>query len=105
MESGDNGGFHPLDEKSLLEYIKSTPALLSRLGGEAELHHLTVKEVGDGNLNFVYIVTSPKGSFVAKQVCTTSPLFSLVLSQGFLQFFFNEVLCKVHLTNHAAQEP
>jgi 5-methylthioribose kinase len=77
MESGDNGGFHPLDEKSLVEYIRSTPSLLSRLGGEAELDHLTIKEVGDGNLNFVYIVTSPKGSFVAKQVFGTAPLFLL----------------------------
>ncbi|KAF3335145.1 methylthioribose kinase 1 [Carex littledalei] len=67
MESADNGGFHPLDEKSLVEYIKSTPPLFTRLGGQAELDHLTIKEVGDGNLNFVYIVTSPKGSFVAKQ--------------------------------------
>ncbi|KAJ4805564.1 Methylthioribose kinase [Rhynchospora pubera] len=67
MESGENGAFHPLDEKSLVEYIKSTPVLVARLGGEAELDHLTIKEVGDGNLNFVYIVTSPKGSFVAKQ--------------------------------------
>ncbi|KAJ4805335.1 Methylthioribose kinase [Rhynchospora pubera] len=67
MESGDNGGFHPLDEKSLVEYIKSTPVLVSRLGGQAELDRLTIEEVGDGNLNFIYIVTSPQGSFVAKQ--------------------------------------
>ena len=68
MELAKNGGFHPLDKKSLVEYIKSTSPLLTRLGGEAELQHLTIKEVGDGNLNFVYIVSSHKGSFVAKQV-------------------------------------
>lgn len=75
MESADNGGFHPLNKKSLVEYIKLTPPLLTRLGSEAELQHLTIKEVGDGNLNFVYIISSRKGSFVAKQVFTTSPLF------------------------------
>ncbi|CAL5378997.1 unnamed protein product [Camellia sinensis] len=37
----------------------------SKLGNE--LDDLQIKEVGDGNLNFVYIVSSPSGSFVAKQ--------------------------------------
>ncbi|THF94058.1 hypothetical protein TEA_018392 [Camellia sinensis var. sinensis] len=58
-------GFRPLDEKSLVEYIKATPSLSSKLGNE--LDDLQIKEVGDGNLNFVYIVSSPSGSFVAKQ--------------------------------------
>ncbi|KAJ6830648.1 methylthioribose kinase 1 [Iris pallida] len=61
-----NEGFRALDEKSLVEYIKSTPALSSHLG--EHLDGLTVKEVGDGNLNFVYIVVAPNGgSFVIKQ--------------------------------------
>ncbi|GMP64267.1 hypothetical protein CsSME_00025623 [Camellia sinensis var. sinensis] len=58
-------GFWPLDEKSLVEYIKATPSLSSKLGNE--LDDLQIKEVGDGNLNFVYIVSSPSGSLVAKQ--------------------------------------
>ncbi|THF94278.1 hypothetical protein TEA_023429 [Camellia sinensis var. sinensis] len=58
-------GFQPLEEKSLVEYIKATPSLFSKLGNE--LDDLQIKEVGDGNLNFVYIVSSPSGSFVAKQ--------------------------------------
>ncbi|CAL5329330.1 hypothetical protein CsSME_00009668 [Camellia sinensis var. sinensis] len=58
-------GFRPLDEKSLVEYIKATPSLSSKLGNE--LDDLQIKEVGDGNLNFVYIVSSPSGSLVAKQ--------------------------------------
>ncbi|KAJ4837475.1 hypothetical protein Tsubulata_013188 [Turnera subulata] len=57
--------FRPLDEKSLVEYIKATPALFDRLGNS--LDGLTIKEVGDGNLNFVYIVVAPAGSFVIKQ--------------------------------------
>ncbi|KAG6515989.1 hypothetical protein ZIOFF_026435 [Zingiber officinale] len=59
-------GFRPLEEESLVDYIKSTPALLVQLG--EQLEGLAIKEVGDGNLNFVYIVTSPGGSFVIKQV-------------------------------------
>ncbi|XP_047325764.1 methylthioribose kinase [Impatiens glandulifera] len=58
-------GFRPLDEKSLLDYIRSTPSLASKLGNQ--LDDLQVKEVGDGNLNFVYIVIGTAGSFVIKQ--------------------------------------
>jgi hypothetical protein len=58
--------FRPLDEKSLIEYIKAVPALSSKLGNN--LDDIKIKEVGDGNLNFVYIVVGPAGSFVIKQV-------------------------------------
>ncbi|KAK7847591.1 methylthioribose kinase [Quercus suber] len=57
--------FRPLDEKSLIEYIKTVPALHSKLG--TNLDDIKVKEVGDGNLNFVYIIVGPDGSFVMKQ--------------------------------------
>ncbi|MFS7979560.1 putative S-methyl-5-thioribose kinase [Helianthus anomalus] len=58
-------GFRVLDEKSLIEYIKAIPSLFSKLGNEVD--NLKIKEVGDGNLNFVYIVISPSGSIVIKQ--------------------------------------
>ncbi|KAG2569621.1 methylthioribose kinase 1-like [Panicum virgatum] len=57
-------GFRPLDEASLVTYIKATPALASRLGGGGSVE---IKEVGDGNLNFVYIVKSSSGAIVVKQ--------------------------------------
>jgi 5-methylthioribose kinase len=53
-------GFRPLDETSLVAYIRTTPALAASLGGRVDA--LEVKEVGDGNLNFVYIVLSDGGS-------------------------------------------
>ncbi|KAF8660371.1 hypothetical protein HU200_057953 [Digitaria exilis] len=60
-------GFRPLDEASLVAYIKATPALASRLGGGG-LDSLEINEVGDGNLNFVYIVKSSSGAaIVVKQ--------------------------------------
>lgn len=59
-------GFRPLDEKSVMDYIKATPTLRAQLGNQ--LDGLTIKEVGDGNLNFVYIVVGPAGSLVIKQV-------------------------------------
>lgn len=58
-------GFKALDEKALLEYIKSTPVLSAKLGSQFD--QLNIQEVGDGNLNYVYIVSSPSGSFVLKQ--------------------------------------
>ncbi|GAB4852867.1 hypothetical protein Ancab_017064 [Ancistrocladus abbreviatus] len=58
-------GFRPLDEKSLVEYIRATPSLVSKLDGQ--LDDLQIKEVGDGNLNFVFIVVGSAGSFVIKQ--------------------------------------
>ncbi|KAK4847258.1 hypothetical protein QYF36_000118 [Acer negundo] len=57
--------FRPLDEKSLIDYIKATPSLSSKLGDKSD--DLTIKEVGDGNLNFVYIVIGASGSVVIKQ--------------------------------------
>uniref|UniRef100_A0A0C9S824 S-methyl-5-thioribose kinase n=1 Tax=Wollemia nobilis TaxID=56998 RepID=A0A0C9S824_9CONI len=58
--------FRALDKKILLDYINSIPALAERIG-HSSAEEVNVKEVGDGNLNFVYIVIGPKGSFVIKQ--------------------------------------
>ncbi|KAL1544304.1 Methylthioribose kinase 1 [Salvia divinorum] len=58
-------GFQPLTEKLLVEYLKVTPPLAAKLGND--LDKLQIKEVGDGNLNFVYIVSGPSGSIVIKQ--------------------------------------
>jgi len=67
MAAEEEQGFRPLDESSLLAYIKATPALASRLGGGGSLDSIEIKEVGDGNLNFVYIVQSEAGAIVVKQ--------------------------------------
>ncbi|XP_075520984.1 methylthioribose kinase-like [Primulina tabacum] len=58
-------GFRPLDEKLLVEYLKATPSMAAKLGNQFDA--LEIKEVGDGNLNFVYIVITPAGSLVIKQ--------------------------------------
>ena len=55
-----------------MEYIKATPALSDKIGNNFD--DLKIKEVGDGNLNFVYIVVSPAGSFVIKQVSEENQL-------------------------------
>ncbi|XP_047176136.1 methylthioribose kinase-like [Vigna umbellata] len=62
--------FTRLDERSVIEYVKSVAALSSILklddeGDTAE--KLTVKEIGDGNLNFVFLVTNSVHSVIMKQ--------------------------------------
>lgn len=52
-----------LDNDQVNDYIRSIPALMAVLGdGE-----LTIQEVGDGNLNYVYIIESLQGRIILKQ--------------------------------------
>jgi 5-methylthioribose kinase len=57
--------FKPLNENTLIQYIKTIPSLSSKLNND--FSDLSVKEVGDGNLNLVFIVSNSNGSFVIKQ--------------------------------------
>jgi hypothetical protein len=61
-----HSSFYQLDEALLVDYVKARPNLAQRLGGTHT--EWKIKEVGDGNLNLVFIVLGPKGSFVLKQV-------------------------------------
>ncbi|KAI5074128.1 hypothetical protein GOP47_0010089 [Adiantum capillus-veneris] len=62
-ETKDN--FYVLNTTSVVDYIMKHSSLASRLGGIES--NWKVVEVGDGNLNFVYIIEGPCGSFVLKQ--------------------------------------
>jgi 5-methylthioribose kinase len=58
-------GYRPLDDKSVAGYLAELPALRARLGdGPAAWR---VREVGDGNLNLVFIVEGPAGDLCVKQ--------------------------------------
>jgi 5-methylthioribose kinase len=50
---------------SLIPYLAAVPTVARQLGGGPDAWH--VKEVGDGNLNLVFIVNGPAGSVVVKQ--------------------------------------
>jgi len=54
-----------LDPKSLLALIDGLKDVRALLGGRPE--HWQVREVGDGNLNLVFIVEGPEGSICVKQ--------------------------------------
>ncbi|MFG1229421.1 S-methyl-5-thioribose kinase [Xanthobacter wiegelii] len=60
----DRTAYLALDAESLPHRLGGRPELLDRLGPADAWQ---VREVGDGNLNLVFIVEGPKGSVVVKQ--------------------------------------
>jgi 5-methylthioribose kinase len=61
----DTNEYNPLTPETLGARLGGVDAVAQRVGADASLW--TVKEVGDGNLNLVFIVEGPRGTVVAKQ--------------------------------------
>lgn len=57
--------YHPLTEATAAAHLATVPAVRAVLGGDAA--DWSVHEVGDGNLNLVFLVTGPNGGVAAKQ--------------------------------------
>lgn len=76
-----------LDPKGLLELLKSLKEISGLLGGRQE--DWQVREVGDGNLNLVFIVEGPNGSVCIKQalpyVRAAGPSWPLSLERAFFE--------------------
>ena len=79
--------YRALDDRSLPGYLASFPDLTARLGPAAS--SWTVKEVGDGNLNLVFLVDGPMGSICVKQALPYMRLvgegWPLPLSRSFFE--------------------
>src|SRR5579862_2524533 len=58
-------GYYPLNESRLRDYLAGLPEAASRLGGEPA--DWKVSEVGDGNLNLVFLIEGPEGGLCVKQ--------------------------------------
>jgi 5-methylthioribose kinase len=58
-------GYRTLAPNSVMDYLATHASLAARLGGQREAWR--TREVGDGNLNLIFIVEGPKGSLVVKQ--------------------------------------
>ena len=59
--------YHPLDDKTAIDYVKNCPEVNDRFSADAEM---SCTEVGDGNLNLVFIISNeknPSESVVLKQ--------------------------------------
>ncbi|MFK7996615.1 MAG: S-methyl-5-thioribose kinase [Granulosicoccus sp.] len=80
--------YEPLDIQSLPARLSSVAAVTERLGAESASWR--VREVGDGNLNLVFIVESDKGSVVVKQalpyVRLVGDSWPLPLSRSFFEY-------------------
>ena len=57
--------YRALNDGSLPDVLASVPQICDQLGGAAA--QWSVQEIGDGNLNLVFVVTGPQGSVVVKQ--------------------------------------
>ncbi len=90
--------YAPLTPASLPARLGGLPALTDRIG---EAAHWSVAEVGDGNLNLVFIVSGPQGRVIVKQalpyVRLVGDSWPLPLNRAF--FEWNA------LTRHAARDP
>ena len=62
---GTPAGYRILNEADLRNTLAATPAVAERLGGPADRWGIT--EVGDGNLNLVFIVKGAVGGLAVKQ--------------------------------------
>lgn len=58
-------GYYALTPETLAGYLSSYKDIASRLGGKTS--EWKTREVGDGNLNLVFIVEGPKGAVAVKQ--------------------------------------
>ena len=58
-------GYAPLAEGSIRPFVDSVPGLRAKLGGDPA--GWSLREVGDGNLNLVFIVKGPAGGVCVKQ--------------------------------------
>ncbi|WP_316229778.1 S-methyl-5-thioribose kinase [Bradyrhizobium sp. SZCCHNR1051] len=63
--NGTPSGYRILNETDLRNYLAGIPSVAGQLGGPAERWSIT--EVGDGNLNLVFIVKGSSGGLAVKQ--------------------------------------
>jgi len=61
----ESSSYHALDVANAVEYLARLPNIQEKLGGNPR--DWAVKEVGDGNLNLVFIIEGLQGSIIAKQ--------------------------------------
>jgi 5-methylthioribose kinase len=58
-------GYAPLTEQTIRALLESSPQATNVLGGRSQ--DWSMREVGDGNLNLVFIVKGPAGGVCVKQ--------------------------------------
>lgn len=86
--SNSGSDYAPLTVETLPQRLSSVAEVSTRLGSDASSWQ--VREVGDGNLNLVFIVESPLGAIVVKQalpyVRLVGDSWPLPLSRSYFEF-------------------
>ena len=81
-------GYASLTEATVPTYLADLPGIRARLGGAPD--SWTVREVGDGNLNLVYLVDGPDGGLCLKQalpyVRLVGPSWPMPLSRAYFEY-------------------
>ncbi|WP_424930509.1 S-methyl-5-thioribose kinase [Amaricoccus tamworthensis] len=94
-----NHGYSPLTTETIAERLGNVDILQEKLGSDGS--QWTSREVGDGNLNLVFIVDGPNGSVIVKQalpyVRLVGDSWPLPLSRSFFEYHA--------LTRQAARDP
>lgn len=84
----DNPNYKVFSTVNLAAYLAGKSEVALRLGGSAA--DWQIKEVGDGNLNVVYIVNGPQASIIVKQalpyVRLVGDSWPLPLSRTFFEY-------------------
>jgi 5-methylthioribose kinase len=87
MNDSQAVSYRMLDRPSLLALLAGIDGVRSRLGGVPEAWQ--IREVGDGNLNLVFIVEGPQGSVCAKQalpyVRAAGPSWPMSLDRAYFE--------------------
>jgi len=82
-------GFYQLTTQTVPHYLLSIPRCRDLFGTD-KLDELTVQEMGDGNLNYIYVVRGPGGAAVVKQalpyVRCVGESWPLSVSRSFFEY-------------------
>ncbi len=87
-------GYRPLDERTLPAWLADHPHLAARLGGEPAAWR--VSEVGDGNLNLVFVVEGPAGALCVKQALPYVRLVGESWPLGLARIVFEHLATTTH---------
>ncbi|HYE49758.1 MAG TPA: S-methyl-5-thioribose kinase [Azospirillaceae bacterium] len=87
-------GYRALDEGSLAGFLSSIPGVAERLGGDPA--GWKVAEVGDGNLNLVFLVDGPAGAVCVKQALPYLRLVGEGWPLGLQRAYFEQLAMKTH---------
>ena len=80
--------YRTLRESDLRDYLAQLPAVSAQLGGSPAAW--SISEVGDGNLNLVFIVRGTSGGIAVKQALPY-PVFADSLSKTRILRFFRRL--------------